>query len=77
MTPRPSGAKTSSPAGAAPAGLLVFAPLGRGVIPDASADALAARYGLPVATGPTMGQIARMRGLIGFHNQAHAALAVA
>ena len=61
--------------GAAPRGLLVFESVLRAGVPD---DVIA-RYagGAPVARGGTVGQVARMRGLVGFHNQAFAALAIA
>ena len=63
-------------AGAAPRGLLVFeSALRAATAPDEAIARCAA--GAPFARGATAGQIARMRGLAGFHNQAFAALAIA
>jgi hypothetical protein len=62
--------------GAAPRGLLAFEPLAHHHRATESLPSLSAR-GVPVATGTVMGQIARPRGLVGFHNMAHAVLAVA
>jgi hypothetical protein len=59
--------------GAAPSALLLLDPLARenaAASPDRSGDA-------PAAGGAVIGQIARQRGLVGFHNQAYAVLALA
>ena len=61
--------------GAPARGLLAFQSVTRGAYCDAGAFTHRAA-GAPVARGNTIGQIARTRGLVGFHNQAIAILAV-
>src|SRR4051812_43083396 len=63
--------------GAAPTGILAFEPLARRASSGDSAGCIREVAGVPVAGGTTIGQIARTRGLVGFHNQAHAVLALA
>jgi len=60
--------------GAAPRGLIAF----QSVMRDGRCDDVVARHaaGAPVVPGWTAGQIARTRGLVGFHNQALAVLAL-
>src|SRR4051794_32051070 len=60
--------------GAAPRGLLAF----QSVLREGCCDATLERHaaGAPVATGWTTGQLARTRGLVGFHTQALAVLAL-
>jgi hypothetical protein len=63
--------------GAPARGIVAFEPLARRASSGESAGCIREVAGVPVAGGTTIGQIARTRGLVGFHNQAHAVLALA